>query len=82
MVCSVDGCDITFTGKYRRGNMGRHVRRQHMGLPGDYLCAHPHCPRTFNRSDSRLKHYRRHHPELAAGPILRNPQGVDGSLYA
>ena len=43
-----------------------------------YLCENPNCERVFRRQDSRVKHYRRHHPELGVpSPTLR----VSHQLY-
>lgn len=77
LFCNILGCEARFRGNHRRGNLGRHMRRTHRGSPGDHLCAEPYCGKRFNRSDSRLKHYRSHHPWLTTGPpIRRGPQGT------
>ena len=67
-VMTCDGCGATFTGQYRRGNLRRHKRRMHNSKPGAYQCPEPDCHRYFNRSDARLKHYRKHHPHLMTAP--------------
>jgi hypothetical protein len=74
LYCSEEGCDAVFSGAYRRGNLARHKRSIHRGLPGTYLCEVLGCHRSFNRSDARLKHYRKHHPELSPRPIELRPQ--------
>jgi hypothetical protein len=52
------------------------MRQKHNGPPIiKYPCAEPDCERTFNRTDSRLKHYRNHHPWLSNGPPIS--QGPD-----
>jgi hypothetical protein len=62
--CSVPDCGVTFGGKHRKSKLRRHLRRKHPGLPS-YSCAEPECGKAFMRSDSRLKHYLKHHPWLA-----------------
>lgn len=58
---SCDRCDKLFSGKHAKTNMQRHVRLKHVGR--DYPCGA--CARGYARSDSRLKHWRTHHPELS-----------------
>ena len=57
-------CPATFEGLHRKGNLGRHRRMKHRGDPIVFACEEPSCDRVFKRSDARLKHYRRWHPEL------------------
>ena len=81
LYCSVPGCDMKFHGNYRRDSLSRHIRRKHRGTLGDYPCAVPDCFGTFKRSDSRLKHYRRHHPWLDdRPPASRGPRWKDPEL--
>ncbi|KAF1364868.1 hypothetical protein EJ07DRAFT_151295 [Lizonia empirigonia] len=71
--CDVVGCSAEFHGKYRKGNLGRHRRMKHTGgTPVGFVCEDHLCPRSFKRKDARLKHYRNHHPALAADPISRS----------
>jgi hypothetical protein len=35
------------------------------------MCESLGCNRVFKRKDARLKHYRKHHPELASDPVPR-----------
>lgn len=80
LYCSHPGCGEMFRGIHRRGSLNRHVRRKHRGSPGDHPCAESSCDRTFNRSDSRLKHYRKHHPWLSDGlPVPRGSQSTQSS---
>jgi uncharacterized Zn-finger protein len=59
-------CPATFTGQYRKGNLARHQRLKHRAPSQTlYHCEDVRCPRSFNRQDARLKHYRRNHPHLA-----------------
>ena len=69
-------CGQHFTGKYRRGNLARHARVAHED-DGElrYLCDAERCDKRFKRKDARLKHYRKHHPELAARPPQVRKQG-------
>lgn len=62
--CGKTECNASFTGRYARGNRGRHWRITH----GDssFMCEDNTCARKFNRSDARLKHYRKNHPNLAS----------------
>jgi hypothetical protein len=70
-VIRCDECNQEFHGTYRRGNMNRHRRQKHQ-TQSSYPCADPNCPRVFGRQDARLKHQRRHHPELGnQAPISR-----------
>ncbi|KAJ8110723.1 hypothetical protein OPT61_g6506 [Boeremia exigua] len=66
-------CDAVFQGNYRKGNLARHCRLTHKGKK-EYLCQSPDCHQAFRRSDARLKHYRKHHPDLAPLPIERRHQ--------
>jgi hypothetical protein len=79
LYCSAPGCEQNFHGKHRKGSLNRHMRRKHRGSPADHPCAEPSCSRTFNRSDSRLKHYRKHHPWLAnRRDVPRGPSNLHG----
>lgn len=71
LLCSVPGCPLTFTGRYRRGNLSRHVRQKHATRDGskEYRCGT--CEKTFLRPDALLKHSRKRHPELCLGPPVR-----------
>jgi hypothetical protein len=64
-------CSAQFEGVYRQGNYGRHKRQKHTGQKKEFSCEDSTCDKIFYRSDARLKHYRRHHPELAGGYIPR-----------
>lgn len=56
--CQYDGCDAVFTGRYARGNMGRHARWKHdQGKP--FKCSVPGCGKTFRWQEMRDKHYRK-----------------------
>jgi uncharacterized Zn-finger protein len=61
---------MVFTGKYRRGNLQRHMRLKHpKGQSADknekeYSCEARGCSNVFKRQDARLKHIRTKHPEL------------------
>lgn len=68
LYCGVPGCEQSFQGKYRKGNLNRHMRHKHRAPLSVYPCAEPHCGKTFARSDARLKHHRRHHPWLMSEP--------------
>ncbi|KAF1976857.1 hypothetical protein BU23DRAFT_626400 [Bimuria novae-zelandiae CBS 107.79] len=60
-----DDCGRVFTGEYRRGNRARHRRQKHGDTEDMYDCKDPGCEASFKRQDARLKHYRKHHRELA-----------------
>jgi hypothetical protein len=64
--CQHHVCDSKFSGKYRIGNFGRHMRTKH-GINGqrEYPCEVEDCPKTYFRQDARLKHHRKEHPNLA-----------------
>ncbi|KAH7095372.1 hypothetical protein FB567DRAFT_27986 [Paraphoma chrysanthemicola] len=68
--CSMEGCQATFHGDYRRGNQLRHIRHKHGPVERNLQCEAEGCGRLFKRQDSRLKHYRRRHPHLASRPAL------------
>jgi hypothetical protein len=74
LYCSALGCDETFHGNDRRGSLNRHIHLKHRGSSGDHPCEEPSCNKTFNRSDSRLRHYRKQHPWLANGLSVRRGQ--------
>ncbi|KAF2706854.1 hypothetical protein K504DRAFT_504942 [Pleomassaria siparia CBS 279.74] len=68
LLCPYDGCDIPFTGNYRRGNRARHIRQKHTDVK-IYECEGRSldglaCMRIFKRQDARLRHYRKEHPNL------------------
>ncbi|EUC47579.1 hypothetical protein COCMIDRAFT_89876 [Bipolaris oryzae ATCC 44560] len=55
-------CDTKFTGnKYGKGNLARHIRHKHQDHP-KISCGY--CGELFQRTDARLKHHRKKHPEL------------------
>ncbi|KAF2632222.1 hypothetical protein BU25DRAFT_417948 [Macroventuria anomochaeta] len=64
LYCNEVNCAAEFNGIYRQGNIARHKRLLHQGHAG-YMCEVQSCSRNFRRQDARLKHYRKHHPELA-----------------
>jgi hypothetical protein len=66
--CQYYGCHATYRGKYRIGNLGRHLRIKHGAneQKREYPCEIEDCPKTYMRQDARLKHYRKEHPALAA----------------
>ena len=71
LYCEIQDCTQSFTGTYRRGNLGRHRRLVH-GTGKAYMCEDKTCAKEFRRQDARLKHYRKYHPELAASnPYVR-----------
>ncbi|KAH7414272.1 hypothetical protein DE146DRAFT_750431 [Phaeosphaeria sp. MPI-PUGE-AT-0046c] len=72
--CPNADCGQTFTGRYARGNLNRHRRQYHQseGMT-ELICEVPSCARVFRRQDSRLKHYRRRHPDLGARAAI--PRG-------
>ncbi|KAF5854162.1 hypothetical protein GGP41_006960 [Bipolaris sorokiniana] len=62
-------CGVEFTGRYRRGNLARHARHKHSKAAKVPLTCSAHgCSRTFARQDARVKHERKHHPELHCNP--------------
>jgi uncharacterized Zn-finger protein len=64
-----------FTGKYRRGNLQRHMRLKHGQEVREYACEVKRCGKTFMRQDARLKHYRKKHPRLVRDPA--QPSNTD-----
>lgn len=76
--CQVPDCSMSFRGKYRKGNMARHMRHRHSSSAAHSRCADPECNKVFNRSDSRLKHYRRCHPSLATDATFIRRPGAHG----
>lgn len=81
--CTFPGCEARFTGEYRRGNRHRHQRQRHGGRDGSPItisCGVQDCRRVFKRKDARLKHYRRHHPQLALGPALPRKQNQSAAF--
>lgn len=76
--CGKGNCRARFRGEYRRGNRSRHLRERHGGSDGSgksYDCEEPSCGKSFNRTDARLKHYRKQHPLLATIPQSRKSTG-------
>lgn len=70
-------CNQIFTGTLRKSNMSRHIRTKH-GAPGtrarEYLCSSRVCGKTFRRSDAKLNHERKEHPELGRlSAVTRRP---------
>ncbi|KAF2634981.1 hypothetical protein P280DRAFT_523643 [Massarina eburnea CBS 473.64] len=66
IVCST--CSISFTGEYARGNLHRHMKTSHSNTK--FPCEVEGCSRQYQRSDARLAHYRKRHPELQVPPSL------------
>lgn len=79
-VCGQDGCLIEFHGRYQRGNLARHRRMHHNG-PVVFECLDPLCGRVFRRSDARLKHCRKYHPEFVVDrPFVAKCAQKSGAL--
>lgn len=76
VTCRYKNCVAKFHGEYKKGNRVRHMKSSHGVLTE---CKYPNCKKTFNRSDARLKHYRKEHPSLATEPQRRKPV-VDHSV--
>lgn len=79
--CGRGNCRALFRGEYRRGNRSRHLRERHGGSDGSgksYDCEEPSCGKSFNRTDARLKHYRKQHPLLAT--ILHRRKSTGSNL--
>ena len=74
--CDVEGCDASFTGIDRNGNLGRHRRQKHADLES-YECEAAACDRSFCRQDARLKHYRASHPEMVSLPVAGRRRTVE-----
>lgn len=74
--CHEEGCSAVFHGRYGKGNLARHMRLRHRVGTRLYICEEAHCDRCFNRSDARLKHYRKHHPYLAPKSLEHRPYRV------
>ncbi|KAF2496282.1 hypothetical protein BU16DRAFT_538844 [Lophium mytilinum] len=67
--CGYPHCKQTFKGDSRAGNRKRHMKSAHRDQIGQVLsCSEPRCTKKFKRSDSRLKHERKKHPELQRLP--------------
>jgi hypothetical protein len=65
-------CHVSFTGMYRQGNLGRHLRHKHKLVEEvTYSCTVGGCHKVFARKDARLKHARKHHPGLHCEPVKR-----------
>lgn len=82
LCCQGISCEAEFTGKYRKGNLNRHLRLYHQpdGVK-IYPCADQRCRKEFRRQDARLKHYRRLHPHLGAEEaVLRGPRHQEQTL--
>jgi hypothetical protein len=58
-----DQCNVTFTGRFRQGNLGRH--RRHLHNQKAYPCFDPVCDKVFKRADARTKHSWSRHRLLA-----------------
>lgn len=69
--CPVQGCEATFTGRFRRGNQLRHVRLKHNAV--EFPCGVHGCTMVFRRQDARLKHHRKNHLDVL--PLLRRLPG-------
>lgn len=75
LMCQFLGCVATFTGRYAKGNLGRHWRQKHRAQElEEYSCEVDGCYRRFQRKDSRRKHYKKYHPHLIAVGV--SPLGI------
>ncbi|XP_014562038.1 hypothetical protein COCVIDRAFT_11469 [Bipolaris victoriae FI3] len=55
-------CDATFSDTlHGKGNLARHIRHKHRDRP--QICC-SYCGQLFQRSDARLKHHRKKHPDF------------------
>ncbi|KAH7095366.1 hypothetical protein FB567DRAFT_586692 [Paraphoma chrysanthemicola] len=70
--CSI--CGSQFTGKYAKGNFGRHYREKH----GEVHTLHGKvcrvCGKTYNRADAKRKHEWKKHKLLDSKPHKRRPE--------
>ncbi|KAF1951918.1 hypothetical protein CC80DRAFT_189899 [Byssothecium circinans] len=64
--CSI--CGKVFRGEYARGNLTRHRKTCHSSTI--FPCEVGGCRRQYHRSDARLHHYRKSHPELNMLPAV------------
>jgi hypothetical protein len=67
--CSHEGCKSEFNKSWGKGNLARHLRMKHKDGGRRYICQVGSCASVFQRSDARLKHYRKEHPELVKKPM-------------
>lgn len=67
--CSHEGCKAEFKKSWGKGNLARHLRMKHKNGGRCYICEANGCALVFQRSDARLRHYRKKHPELVKGPM-------------
>lgn len=56
-------CSVQFTGRFRNGNICRHLRLQHNAASYPSSC--PDCEIVFDRTDALSKHVCKHHPDTA-----------------
>ncbi|KAJ4985711.1 hypothetical protein SVAN01_08798 [Stagonosporopsis vannaccii] len=63
--CPFAECGAKFTGRYGKGNLGRHRRHKHGGQVVALSCEDENCSKVFRRQDARLKHYHNNHPYLS-----------------
>jgi uncharacterized Zn-finger protein len=77
--CNHHRCQAEYKGRYRKGNLARHMRLKHGISVMVYYCKASGCTRDFRRQDARLKHHRKRHPELGSGPASsrRTHQGSE-----
>ncbi|KAF2849476.1 hypothetical protein T440DRAFT_127639 [Plenodomus tracheiphilus IPT5] len=69
-------CGTQFRGRFRQGNLARHVKHSHGATRPRYHCLAHGCDKTFNRTDARLKHTRKQHPEPHL-PYIKHQQEVN-----
>lgn len=60
----------SYSGTYARRNLSRHIFQTHSSSD-EFPCSVPNCPESFRRTDARLVHERRSHPELERAPAVR-----------
>ncbi|KAF3041841.1 hypothetical protein E8E11_006703 [Didymella keratinophila] len=66
--CSHEGCEAEFKKSWGKGNLARHIRNKHKNGGRCYICEADGCASVFQRSDARLRHYRKEHQGLVKRP--------------
>ncbi|KAH7085714.1 hypothetical protein BKA63DRAFT_24316 [Paraphoma chrysanthemicola] len=67
-------CGSQFTGKYAKGNFGRHYREKHSEVPTWHGKVCRVCGKTYNRGDAKRKHEWKKHKLLDSKPHKRRTE--------
>ncbi|CBX99253.1 hypothetical protein LEMA_P084920.1 [Plenodomus lingam JN3] len=75
-------CTKPFRGRFQHGNLARHIKHSHGAVELQYPCFVSGCNKSYKRTDARLKHIRKQHPESHSASISDHKEVDDVEIVA